>query len=64
MNINIGSVDRIARIVIGLLLVILAATGTLGAWAWIGVVLLVTGLLRFCPIYSLFGFSSCPTQSH
>ena len=63
MNANIGSTDRLLRIVVGLLLIALAATGNLGAWAYIGVVPLVTGLFRFCPAYRLFGLSSCPIKS-
>jgi len=41
----------------------LAATGTVGAWGWIGIVPLATGALRFCPLYPLLGFSSCPVQN-
>lgn len=60
MKINVGGIDRLLRIVVGLVLVALAATGTLGAWAWIGVVPLATGLLRTCPLYSLIGLNTCP----
>lgn len=63
MTANIGSTDRLLRIVVGLLLIALAATGNLGVWAYIGVVPLVTGLFRFCPAYRLFGLSSCPIKS-
>jgi hypothetical protein len=63
MKANVGGIDRILRIVAGLVLIGLAATGTLGAWAWIGVVPLVTGLARTCPIYSVLGFSTCPLQA-
>jgi len=57
---NVGTFDRILRIAVGLLLISLAFTGTLGLWAYIGIVPLLTGLFRFCPAYRLFGFSSCP----
>lgn len=59
MKANVGGFDRIARILVGLILVALAATGTVGVWGWIGVVPLVTGLFGFCPAYTLFGMSSC-----
>ena len=59
MKPNVGSLDRIARIVAGLVLIALAVTGSVGAWAYVGVVPLLTGLLRVCPAYSLLGFSSC-----
>ncbi len=62
LNINVGGADRILRIVVGLLLVALAATGQVGAWGWIGVVPLATGLFRMCPLYSLFGFKTCPVS--
>lgn len=60
MKSNVGGIDRILRIVAGLALIALAATGTLGAWAWIGIVPLATGLFRFCPAYTLLGMNTCP----
>jgi len=57
---NVGTLDRIIRIILGLVLMILAYTGTLGLWAYIGIVLLATGLLRWCPIYTLLGVQTCP----
>lgn len=62
MNANVGGIDRILRIVVGLVLITLAATGTVGAWGWIGVVPLLTGLIRWCPIYPLLGMNSCPMK--
>jgi hypothetical protein len=38
-------------------------TGTVGAWGYIGLVPLATGLLGNCPLYSVFGFSTCPLKS-
>ena len=49
---NVGGIDRILRIVVGLVLVGLAATGSVGWWGWIGVVPLLTGLLGSCPATS------------
>lgn len=60
MKTNIGSVDRILRIVVGLVLIGLAATETVGWWGWIGVVPLLTGVFRFCPAYTLLGINTCP----
>jgi len=62
MKANVGGIDRIARIIIGLVLIALAATGTVGVWGWIGVVPLLTGLIRWCPLYPLLGVSSCPLK--
>ena len=60
MKVNVGGADRILRIVVGLALVLLALTGQIGAWGWIGVVPLATGLFRMCPLYSVFGMNTCP----
>ncbi len=62
MKVNVGGIDKIARIVVGALLLILAATGTLGVWAWIGIVPLATGLMGWCPAYTLLGIKTCPTK--
>jgi hypothetical protein len=60
MQVNVGSVDRGLRIGAGALLIGLAAAGVAGAWGYIGVIPLATGVLRFCPAYKIFGFSTCP----
>ena len=62
MKSNVGGIDRILRIVLGLVLIGLAATGTVGVWGWIGVVPLATAALRFCPLYTVLGFSTCPLE--
>lgn len=59
MKLNVGGFDRIARIVLGLVLIGLAATGTVGVWGWIGVVPLATGAIGWCPPYAMFGFNTC-----
>ncbi|MFN3544129.1 MAG: DUF2892 domain-containing protein [Thiobacillus sp.] len=59
MNVNIGSTDRIIRIVAGLALIAWAALFGGPAWAWIGVVPLATGIFRICPAYSIFGINTC-----
>ncbi len=62
MNANVGGIDRILRIVAGLVLVILAILGIGSPWTWIGVVPLATGLLGWCPAYTLFGLRTCPLK--
>lgn len=62
MTRNIGGIDRGLRIVGGLVLIGLAATGTTGAWAWLGVVPLATGLAGWCPPYAMLGISTCKTR--
>jgi hypothetical protein len=52
---NVGTLDRVLRIVIGVLLVGVAVAGIVGPWGYIGAVPLVTGLARRCPAYSVLG---------
>jgi hypothetical protein len=61
MQTNTGTLDRGLRIAAGIALIALAATGTVGAWGWIGVAPLTTGLLGWCPAYALFGIKTCKT---
>jgi hypothetical protein len=62
MKLNVGGIDRILRIAAGLVLVALAATGTVGAWGWVGLVPLATGAMGFCPLYPLIGMNTCPAK--
>ena len=62
MKSNVGGIDRALRILLGLALIVLAATGTIGVWGWIGLVFLATGVFRFCPIYRLLGLNTCPLR--
>lgn len=62
MKLNVGGFDRIARIVAGLVLIGLAATGMVGVWGYIGVVPLLTGIFKFCPAYAMFGMNTCPME--
>lgn len=62
MQANVGSLDRALRIVVGVALIGLAAAGSIGSWGYIGVVPLLTGLVRFCPAYSVFGFNTCSSK--
>lgn len=59
---NVGGIDRVIRVVVGLALVIAAAMGVVGVWGWIGVIPLATGLFGFCPAYKLLGLNSCPLK--
>lgn len=59
MKLNEGTVDRALRILAGLVLIGLAATGTVGVWGWIGVVPLLTGIFGYCPAYGLLGINTC-----
>ncbi|MDO5668096.1 MAG: DUF2892 domain-containing protein [Alcaligenaceae bacterium] len=56
MNKNIGSTDRWIRIFVGVVLIALTLTGTIGVWGWIGIIPLATALINFCPLYRILGF--------
>lgn len=64
---NVGGIDRILRIIAGIVLISLVFVGDriIGQnvmWGWVGIVPLATGLFKFCPVYSLFGFKTCATK--
>lgn len=63
MKTNEGTIDRALRILAGLVLIALAATGTVGMWGWIGIVPLATGLIGWCPAYTLLGINTCPMKT-
>ena len=56
---NLGSIDRAIRIVAGGLLIALVFVGPQTPWGWIGAVPLLTGLIGWCPAYTLFGINTC-----
>ena len=59
MKCNVGGIDRVLRIAVGIVLVGLAASNVVGEWGWVGIVPLVTGLFRFCPLYPILRINSC-----
>ena len=63
MKTNIGTLDRTLRIVVGLALLALFATGSIGAWGLVGLVPLATGLVRFCPLYRVLGIHTCAVET-
>ncbi|MCX7192027.1 MAG: DUF2892 domain-containing protein [Proteobacteria bacterium] len=62
MKTNEGTIDRALRIIAGLALIGLTATGTLPVWGYIGIVPLLTGIIGICPAYSIFGMNTCPMK--
>jgi len=68
MKANVGGIDRILRIVIGIAILAWGAytwqsTGSFNLWALIGVVPLFTGLMSWCPPYAIFGISTCSVKN-
>lgn len=64
MTSNVGGIDRVLRIVVGLVLLslIFVLEGNARWWGLIGIVPLATGLISSCPLYSLVGISTCPLK--
>ncbi len=62
MKNNVGGIDRTLRILAGVVLIGLTATHVIGVWGWIGVVPFLTGMLRVCPAYGLFGMNTCESS--
>ena len=59
---NEGAVDRVLRVALGLALLSLVVIGPKTNWGFVGLVPLITGLVGYCPLYRIFGFSTCPLQ--
>jgi len=63
---NVGGIDRILRIVVGVALLaafFLYPDASWRYWTLIGIIPLATGLLSTCPLYSILGLSSCPVKA-
>jgi hypothetical protein len=65
MKTNEGAVDRVLRVVAGLIVLSLyfVLDGSSRYWAFVGLVPLTTGLVGYCPLYSLLGFDTCPAKT-
>ena len=62
MTPNVGGIDKILRIVVGLALIAATVMGMLPVWGYIGVVPLATGLMGWCALYPLIGLNTCPLK--
>lgn len=59
MPCNEGKIDRLLRVIVGLVLIALVFVGPMTPWGWLGVVPLLTGLVGFCPVYTILGINTC-----
>jgi len=59
---NEGKADRALRVIVGAVLIGLVFVGPKTPWGWIGLVPLVTGLVGTCPLYTMFGWRTCPMK--
>lgn len=60
---NEHAVERVLRVALGVVLIALVFVGPESPWGWIGLIPLVTGLVGSCPLYTLFGISTCRVKS-
>lgn len=60
---NVGTIDRILRVVVGLGLLSLVFVGPQTPWGWIGLIPLITAAIGFCPAYRIFGIRTCPLKA-
>lgn len=63
MSANVGNIDRILRIVVGLALISLVFIGPMTPWGWIGLIPLGTAFIGYCPAYSILGVNTCSKKS-
>jgi hypothetical protein len=57
-RLNVGNIDRVLRILLGSTLVGLAAAGVIGLWGYVGIAVLLTGIVALCPLYTLLGIAT------
>lgn len=62
MQQNVGGIDRVLRILVGLGLISLVFVGPQTAWGWVGIVPLATALIGWCPAYMPFGIKTCKVR--
>nr|WP_321456164.1 DUF2892 domain-containing protein [uncultured Cohaesibacter sp.] len=59
MTVNVGKLDRVLRVIVGIVLLAIVFIGPKTLWGLIGIVPLATGLFRFCPLYTIIGINTC-----
>lgn len=62
MKVNMGSIDRVIRAIVGLVLIALVFVGPQTAWGWLGLIPLATAFMGNCPAYSILGVKTCKTK--
>jgi hypothetical protein len=63
MSRNVGTIDRILRAIVGLVLISLVFIGPQSPWGWLGLLPLGTALIGWCPPYAMFGINTCGISS-
>ena len=60
---NEGTLDRVLRIILGIVLLSLVFVGPMTPWGWVGIIPLATGLIGSCPLYTILGLRTCPLKN-
>ncbi len=60
---NVGNIDRVLRIVVGLVIISLVFWGPRTAWGWLGIIPFASALIGWCPLYAIFGIRTCPVKA-
>lgn len=55
---NIGSWDRVLRLIVGAILIVLTLSGVIGHWGWLGIIPIATAVFNFCPLYRVLGLGT------
>ncbi len=64
MYANIGNIDRVVRLILGIGLIILVVTNMIGVWGWLGIIMILTALIKTCPAYTILGINTCTKSQH
>ena len=66
MKQNVGTIDRVIRVLLGVALITFALVGegVTAKFGWIGVIPLLTAFAGFCPLYTLLGLNSCACKKN
>ena len=64
MGKNVGTIDRILRVIVGAVLIALVFVGPQTLWGWIGLIPIATALVGWCPAYRLLGIRTCPVAAN
>jgi len=62
MQCNVGGIDRVLRVIVGVALIAMVFVGPKTPWGWIGLIPLITAIVGFCPAYALIGFRTCKQE--
>jgi hypothetical protein len=63
MQRNVGNIDKLLRVIAGIVLIAMVFVGPQTPWGWIGLIPLATAAMSWCPLYNLVGITTCPLEA-